>query len=1334
MKSILKLLPLLLFVTNASAQNSAFTGGSFITNGAATDIGGGVVRLTQSGSAVQTGTFFSTQKVDLTQSFDVSFQMFFGCDNSASGGDGMTFVLQNDPRGTAAMGKGFGELGYSGTSKIKPSIAIEFDTYNGSATDIDDDHTALLKNGDVLTHFPSPVSIGADLEDCKAMESDYWIMRMVWNAATKQLSQYIDGKLKFSYTEDFLNTIFGGNKMVHWGFTGATGNASNEQWISPIGSIIPWECKSNSCCTSYSFNITGPTKICGGGAVTLGTSTPFSKYKWTSTTAGGIAGSADGATITVTKPGTYTVSVIQNQSGANCPSSATVQILEIPLLKVTDNTYCNSSAALAVIGDGSYEWYDAAVGGALVGTGKTFNTPVLPGGTGTKIYYVKDVTTGSFTAGGKSSAFGTNNYNGTEYYADAANTNLKFTAASNMIINSLDVVVNFWPVCTNAALAVNLKDGSGTIVQSYSKTVTCPGSPPYEKTVKLDVNFPLVAGQSYQLEYAGATYPLATYPWLANYPIVQNKITLTGASTATSFPAFFNWNVSLGFGFGCMTPVQALQNCPPCVTPLNPSISPINSSFCGSGSQLLTASVSNTAATTFVYTFYKKGTPDIVVQTQSTKNTYTATAAGTYYAVIADQSSPAICKVNTSDAVLNINSFALIDAGKNDSICIGESATLTALGGVSYVWDNGLGAGQTQIVSPIITTRYTVTGTDATSCTGTDYVDITVVPLDVANFTVSDYCDYSTATMPAAGVAFTAGGTYSIIDPVQLNGASINSANGVITNGKGGTSYTVQYTTKGYCAATSTAVVKVNTSPVITAQPENSNICGGTTSFNVIATGGTIYQWQVSSSGSNFINVVNNATYSGATTNKLELSGVGLAMNGYKYRAIIFMGLCSVTTTEAELIVKTVTSATDPKDLTTCSGTNGSFTVVPTGVKTIEWQYSTDNGANYEAVPNAAPYSNVTNPTLLITGITANMNGYLYRCYVKGCLLDATTNSAKLTLFNSPTITTDPSDVKVCSATATSFSIVSPDATSYAWEISTNGGSTFTSISANGAVFNILKTAMSMDNYRYRAIAKGNCAPTVSKTATLTVDTTIVSITVSKPVVCTGDSSEFTAVSSPANATYFWSTGSNGSTVEVDDNSLYTVVATANNCASAPASKSIKVVAKPEVYAGEDTVVCAGTAVQLGVQSKEGHNYSWTADPKGSFDSSSNPKVTITENVIYIVTATIAECPDAVSDTVIYTTIEGSSLYVPNAFTPNDDGVNDVFKVEAIGLIEFEAVIFNRWGQEIYKWNDVADGWNGMKYNGSNLSQEDVYVYKITSRNLCDKNKVQNVGSVTVFR
>jgi len=90
-------------------------------------------------------------------------------------------------------------------------------------------------------------------------------------------------------------------------------------------------------------------------------------------------------------------------------------------------------------------------------------------------------------------------------------------------------------------------------------------------------------------------------------------------------------------------------------------------------------------------------------------------------------------------------------------------------------------------------------------------------------------------------------------------------------------------------------------------------------------------------------------------------------------------------------------------------------------------------------------------------------------------------------------------------------------------------------------------------------------------------------------------------------------------------------------------------------------------------------------------------------------------------------------MYVPNAFTPNGDGKNDVFNVGAHGVSaeDFELLIFDRWGNRILKTNDLYEGWNGAMNNHGEVIEQDVYVYKISYKDL-DGRKHKLLGHVTL--
>ena len=81
----------------------------------------------------------------------------------------------------------------------------------------------------------------------------------------------------------------------------------------------------------------------------------------------------------------------------------------------------------------------------------------------------------------------------------------------------------------------------------------------------------------------------------------------------------------------------------------------------------------------------------------------------------------------------------------------------------------------------------------------------------------------------------------------------------------------------------------------------------------------------------------------------------------------------------------------------------------------------------------------------------------------------------------------------------------------------------------------------------------------------------------------------------------------------------------------------------------------------------------------------------------------------------ICVTISESKLLMPNAFTPNGDTHNDVYKTkEYQSIVEFHAYIFNRWGQKLFEWTNPAEGWDG-NYNGSPV-KEGVYFVVVKAR------------------
>jgi len=184
---------------------------------------------------------------------------------------------------------------------------------------------------------------------------------------------------------------------------------------------------------------------------------------------------------------------------------------------------------------------------------------------------------------------------------------------------------------------------------------------------------------------------------------------------------------------------------------------------------------------------------------------------------------------------ITINPLPIVD-GNDETICLGDMVTLNGTGADTYVWDAPVIDGTP--FSPGASNTYNVTGTiTATGCTNVGNATVTVNPLDDATFTTTDFCEGSAS--PGATITGTPGGTF-VFNPAPGDGATVNAASGSISNGVGGTTYTLEYTTTGACPATSTQTVTVNALPPVDV-PDYSVCTGGT--ITLTATGAVTYTW-----------------------------------------------------------------------------------------------------------------------------------------------------------------------------------------------------------------------------------------------------------------------------------------------------------------------------------------------------------------------------------------------------------------------------------------------------------------------------------------------------------
>lgn len=278
---------LLLFLSYLSfAQNYTILGN-------ATPLGGcNCFRLTPDAND-QGGAIFQNNTINLNNSFDFSFNVMLGCNNGNDAADGIVFVLTNNPNGLGAAGGG---LGYAGGNQPY-SLGVEFDTYqNGDVGDPSYDHIGIESGGNVTHNVAGAVAAltnQGNIDNCQQ-----YAVRIVWDVNQNRFRVYFNGVLRQDISiPNMVNTYFGGNPIVNWGWTGSTGGGTNDQQVC-VQNTSNWQAGVNyqSCNTTMQFS-------------DISTSSLGSVQSWAWAFGDGGTSNLQNPTHTYAAAGTYTVSL-----------------------------------------------------------------------------------------------------------------------------------------------------------------------------------------------------------------------------------------------------------------------------------------------------------------------------------------------------------------------------------------------------------------------------------------------------------------------------------------------------------------------------------------------------------------------------------------------------------------------------------------------------------------------------------------------------------------------------------------------------------------------------------------------------------------------------------------------------------------------------------------------------------------------------------------------------------------------------------------------------------------------------------------------------------------
>jgi gliding motility-associated-like protein len=432
----------------------------------------------------------------------------------------------------------------------------------------------------------------------------------------------------------------------------------------------------------------------------------------------------------------------------------------------------------------------------------------------------------------------------------------------------------------------------------------------------------------------------------------------------------------------------------------------------------------------------------------------------------------------------------------------------------------------------------------------------------------------------------------------------------------------------------------------------------------VQATGGVApYQYSLGAGPFSFNNQFNNLSAGTYTVHVKDANGGTVSIN------------VTVNDIAGPMIISVMATPTS------CTAENGTITVnAQNGATPLE--YSID-GVNFQT---ASVFNGIAGGTYTATAKDAN-----------GCIA---TSSVTVALNN--TITANAgANTAICEGQIVTLS-ASSNGTNFSW-------SPIIGLS-NPNILSPVASPVSTTDYTLTATS-GAC--TAVSTTRVTVNLAPIAFAGRDTSMCLGQSVQLNAT---GGTSYVWSpiTYLNDWTLKNPvvinppaGNYQYAVTVKDNNGCYSLVSSVVRVnVFSLQVYAGPDAIIQSGQPVQLhavDINNAGFTSYAWSPAIGLNNPSSQNPIAILGSDMLYTLTAISASGCTAMDDISIKV-YKNVDIYVPSAFTPNNDGHNDILKAIPVGIKEFKYLnIFDRAGQLIFRTYDAASGWDG-KYNGTPLN------------------------------
>jgi PKD repeat protein len=757
--------------------------------------------------------------------------------------------------------------------------------------------------------------------------------------------------------------------------------------------------KTISVLATPTVNVAGTKTVCSGNSTTL-TATGATTYTWSP---GALTGSVQAFT-----PAATTIYTITGSNGT-CSSNTivTVTVTPTPTIIATSATICSgNSATLSATGATSYTWNP----GGLTGTSQTF-TPAA-----TTIYTVTGANgqcTSTKTTNINVNPTPTVNVTGTSTVCSGSSRTLTASGATNYTWMPGSITGSAVVVSPTATTVYTVTGSNGSCSSTKTFTLTVFGVPLVSST-----SATICAGNTATVFVTGTA---SGYTW--------NPGGLTGM-TQTFSPASTTVYTVTGSNGNCSTintsTVTVIANPTVFVSGTSPICAGSNATLVASGASSYT---------------WNPGSLTGPAQTVTPSSTTIYTVTG---------SNGNNC-TNTKTFTVSVTPSPTLTVG-SATICQGASASVTVTGASSYTWNPGGLTGSSQVLTPTVTTVYTVTGSNGT-CSSSKTTTIVVNSKPAVTVNNPTVCAGQNINLTSSGgVSYSWTGPASFTSSVQnptITNASVSNAG----------QYTVTVTSSQGCTNTGVANVTVNSLPSVLPS-NNGPVCSGSTLILLVgsAPGGT-YMW---SGPSSFTSASQNPSIVNASTANAGIYTVSVTVAG-----------CTGTGTTAAGVTPSPTITAS--NATICPG--GSATLTASGATNYTWNPGALTGSTQVVSPSS-------NTIYTITGSSGTCSG---------------TRTVMVTV-GSGTITST-SNSPVCEGNT--LQLIATGATTYTW----TGPVGFTSALSNPTVPNI----QLINAGTYTVIATiGTC--TFMSTKNVIVNALpSVSVSASGTNICSGQSTTLTS-------------------------------------------------------------------------------------------------------------------------------------------------------------------------------------------------------------------------------